>query len=101
MKMSSARYEEIKTGMKKVVDFYGKRLIQEQIVSAGLVPIAWRLFHATTYDFMYSDNHPAFVKGRVRINPYKEGWNIYNDDLNDAHIETALKKIAKELELFS
>ena len=99
MKMSQERYDEIKNGIATVVNHFGKNKVLENYKEKTITYMMWALLNATTYDFMYDDNHPAFVRGRTRINTHKPQWNLYNDDLNNKHIVTALKKIAKELGL--
>lgn len=89
MKISTDRYNEIKNGISRLIDEYHKASIEPGSM--------WELFNHVSFDFMYDDNHPAYRAGRKRINPHKEGWNIYKDDLNDKHIETALMKIGREL----
>ncbi len=102
MKMSPEKYAEIKEGIRQIVDHHGKAKIQDGFKGKSITAMMFALFAALWFDLQYEDTHPAYVAGRVRILPHKDhGWlnNLYNSGLNDSHIETALKKIAKELGL--
>lgn len=60
----------------------------------------WNLFHRVMYDRSYDDDHPGYASGHWRrILPHEDRcWldRFYKDaDLNDSHILTALRKIAR------
>lgn len=56
---------------------------------------AWVIFNLIEDDRRYDDSHPMYVQGlRMRRIPFvARGATLYNKGLNDAHIETALRKI--------
>ena len=94
MKMSKERYEEIRDGMKNVIDKMGR----DYILSMGLSgdKLYWGLFHIVWFDFQTENVHPT-----NRYNEYKS-FNWLNDlykEVNDDHIATALRKIGKELNI--
>ncbi len=100
MKMSKERYEELKEGIRQVVDHHGKEKFNEKFKEATLTSKMWYLLTVVNDDSRNTDQHPSYKNGRVRILPYKDyKWSIYEGGLNDEHITTALKKIAKELGL--
>lgn len=98
MKMTPQRYDELKTGIKQIVDHYGRQNLGTPKSPTSLL---WKLFHAVTEDFQYHDDHPLY-RQRSRILPHQDDhWlnKMYASGLNDTHIETALKRIGKELNL--
>lgn len=105
MKISKQLYTELKTDMETMAQANGLSLGSLDI--AGL----WLCFNRVTFDRMNDDTHPSFLNGRKRILPFWsrngeskdiQGNNHWlnrfyeGEDLNDTHIATALKKIAKE-----
>lgn len=105
MKMSPARYQEIKNGIQAVVDHLGQERVEESIKFNGLTSTMWHLFKLVWFDFQADDDHPLYNVSqsyrRTRILPFKDRcWlsNLYKE-VNDDHITTALKRIAKELNL--
>lgn len=64
----------------------------------------WNLWHQATFDLMNDDSHPFYSrKNCFRVLPYRANFNVYNyydRTVNDNHIETALLKIANELNIF-
>ena len=60
----------------------------------------WDVWHVASHNLLYDDNHPAFSNGLwSRVHPYEPHFDIYSDNVNDRHIETALKQIGRELGL--
>lgn len=112
MKMAPAHYNEIKEGIRAVIDHHGKEAILADYKDQTLMRMMWDLLRMVCFDWQYDDDHPSFLRGRVRILPYKNRlWDLYDDigentgsgvmngRLNDDHIATALRNIAKELGL--
>lgn len=103
MKMSPERYAELKEGIRQMVDHHGKAPTEAEFKGKTLTRMMWAIFHAVLFDWQYEDTHPAYAAGKVRVLPHKDhnylNGKLYGEGLNDSHIETALKKIAKELGL--
>lgn len=99
MKISVRRYNELHEGFKAFAEHYGIETIKKKIAESGWRRTKWAILSQVVYDFNNDDDHPAFLT-RTRINPYKgREWDLYDGGLNDNHIETAIDKIGKELEL--
>lgn len=101
MKMSPQRYNELKEGIRQVVDHFGPQKIKEQYELAPKRMI-WDLLRILIRNWGYDDTHPAFAEGVwKRIIPYKgiDYSTYYNEGLNDSHLTTALNKIVRELGL--
>ncbi len=102
MKMNQLKYEEIKAGIAAIVDFHGKNHILERYTNRPTAHLMWALFDALWFDKQYRDDHPSYVKGRPRVIPHtNDTWlnDLYRSGLNDSHINTALFKISRELNL--
>ena len=103
MRIKGTRYQELKEGVRAILDHHGLDQLEEHYKKANysVTSMMWELLNQVLYDFENDDSHPAYAKcGRTRIVPYKgREWNLYADGVNDSHIETALKKIGKELGL--
>lgn len=113
MKMSQTLFDELLVDCKAYLAYTRPDGIQE----VPSVSAMWGLFHAVMFDRMQDDNHPAWRSNggnKVRVLPFwsrngatsrdaqepNDHWlnRFYREeDLNDSHIETALKKIAKLL----
>lgn len=111
MKMLPKHYEILKNAIERVADYYGPKYVCNL---SNLIPpdrlerigdhdkaLRWKLYHVAIDNLQYDDDHPFFQNGRWdRIIPYigpfqKELYNY----LNDAHIDTALRQIQKQLGL--
>lgn len=102
MKMSPSTYEEIKTGIRAVVNFLGQDNVRAARDDTSTQSMMWQLFILAEFDYRNDDSHPAYVKGRARVVPFKAfNWSPYNEGLKDSHIETALMKIGRELDLIT
>lgn len=103
MKIKGARYEELKEGVRAILAHHGLDQLKQHYKEANYPEssMMWELLNQALYDFENDDTHPAYRKGgRTRIVPCKaREWNLYADGVNDSHIETALRKIGKELGL--
>ena len=100
MKISATLFADLKADCDAMVQHHG--------VTVETMGNAWEVFHAIQYDRMNDDSHPAFQNGRNRVLPFwsrngesrdmqgNDHWlnRFYNDEnLNDDHIATALRKI--------
>ena len=106
MKMSKELYAELKTDIEAWAGLRGR-----DVKGASLGEM-WSLFYFVMRDRNNDDSHPAFVSGQwTRGVPFwsRNGENkamqgndtwlnrfYAEEDLNDSHIATALRKIAKE-----
>lgn len=107
MKMSPALYSDLQSDMIAVA----KRQREKGHLPEFVQKDMWNLFHMVMFDRNNDDNHPSYSAKegrRVRVLPFwsrngeskdmqgNDTWlnRFYNEeDLNDSHIETALKKI--------
>ena len=96
MKMPRPLFDELAADMRAVAAHYAMDLHL-------FTPMQdlWRLFHKIMRDRQYDDTHPGFAQGLwVRVLPCSDRFwldRFYKDaDLNDDHIATALRKIARE-----
>jgi hypothetical protein len=97
MKIKGEHYATMLDASRKVWAKFGKQ-IKKLEQEKSKVAAAWQLFWFIDFD-LNNDNHPAFRGGRERINSYIPTWRqSFNDaNYNDAHIQTAMLKILKEL----
>lgn len=91
MKFSKEDYEELKADFKLIVSAYN--------LTAGMPVNVWGIYHRILEDHAYDDEHPSYKAGRKRVCKYDgrstQYW--YKKGYDDSHINTALKKIKKEL----
>ena len=107
MKMSKKLYDDLFHDCQ--VMFHARKLENQNKPSNQEM---WALFNHVMFDRMNDDSHPAYAKGHVRVLPFwsrdgesraeqgNDHWlnRFYiEEDLNDSHIETALKRIAKSI----
>lgn len=105
MKMSANLFNDLKNDCEMMVNFGCENKPQT-------MKDMWKVFHSIMFERMNDDTHPAFANGRPRILAFwsrngekkemqgNDHWlnRFYvEENLNDDHIETALKKIKKEL----
>ena len=94
MKMQKAQFEKLKA------DFWAIAKARPHVARTLTMRDVWEVFHQVCEDRSYDDTHPFFTKGmRVRVLPYEGHGSLnmfYNAGLNDAHIETALRRIISE-----
>lgn len=105
MKMSRNLFLQLRADCARVADYEGKSLEWYTTMRA-----AWDTFHRINRDRSYDDTHPGYVQGvwtRVLVcnrapgNPWIDQFYKRPDeggeDLNDDHIETALRMIFPNL----
>lgn len=98
MRMSTALFCRLQNDCLRVCEVQG-------IAPASVTHIAdaWRVFHKVCGDRTYDDTHPGFASGKwTRVLEKQDGHYIDRfyrgsgeggEDLNDNHIETALRRI--------
>lgn len=61
--------------------------------------LLWDIWEIANRSLRYDDAHPAFANGTwTRVCPQQPGFDLYSDDtIYDSHIESVLRKIAKEI----
>lgn len=105
MKMSQKRYELLKTGFQAAIKHFGRDQLKQFLFDNNQKRLVWGLHTALVNQLQYPDDHPYFKNGVWdRWFPYQENFSVYDDDgtkLHDQHIETAINKIARELELIN
>ncbi len=92
--------------MKIVADHFGPQTIQQSIAEYTSGPllndktprtamgIYWSIFWKVNGDLRYDDTHPRY-QVFPRLVPHDPTFDI--NEYKDVHIETAIKKIVKEL----
>ena len=99
MKIKGAKYDTMATSVKAVVEARGGATVLKKL--AGTVKdtvILWGLWEMANRSLRYDDNHPGFANGHwERYVPQNQQFDVYSDDTNDSHIETAMRKICKDL----
>ena len=95
MKMSDKLYDALATDIRIVAARFNTPLNSETSMD-----VLWTFFHKVLRDRSYDDEHPGFSEGYwERILDYQDRFwldRFYKDeDLNDDHIATALRRIAK------
>lgn len=104
MKMSASLFSELKSDCLTIAAHADRGGFCVNNVSD-----AWQVFHAVCFDRMQDDSHPAFANNvRTRVLPFwsrngeskdmqgNDHWlnRFYDEEnLNDDHIATALRKI--------
>lgn len=102
MKIDHATLGIMRTAIKAIVEVYKKtpqKFAELQAFYANKqLGCIWALWNVASFQLRNDDTHPAFQSGQqTRVIPYT-GFDIYKvPGINDAHIQTALKKIVGEL----
>jgi hypothetical protein len=96
MKMPDPLYAQLRDDIHTVCEARGIALTSKTTES-----LLWNLFHVVMKNRLFDDSHPGFAGGLwERYMPKIEvHWldQFYKDaDLNDSHILTALRKIARD-----
>ncbi len=104
MKINGTKYATMTAAMRAVVETAGGAArVREHFAASGLTTLRmlWDVWNGADRNLRYDDSHPAFASGQwTRAYPQDAGFNLYADpSVNDTHIETALKKIGRELGL--
>lgn len=103
MKMSKERYNLIRDGIKERLKDFEFSMIQNTVKQFGIVYTMNVLARPVFDSLQYDDNHPFFADGTwKRYAEHQENFDLYLDNgqtLCDNHINTALKRIAKELNI--
>ncbi len=108
MKIRGEKFEQMSVAMRTWIDYQGGNDAVADVFNEGyrkfpesvsdVVNYAgWFVWNRVVHDLQHDDTHPAYVNGRIRIVPYV-GWK-YDNDLLDSHIQTAIRKIIKEVGL--
>jgi len=106
MKIKGEKYEIMNDAIEKFVDHHSKEKVKLFLHNAHLQKGAirgaiWRIWHEVEKNLLFSDEHPAFKNGTwIRIIPYNTNFKTYSNEDCDSHLETALKKILKDLGVF-
>jgi len=103
MKIPETTYNVLLEAISAIVDHEGGAIAVKRSFSMdGLseLRMMWYLYHIATRNIMYDDTHPLYKNGSwIRAYPYQPNWNIYSLGVNDDHIDTALRKICRDLDL--
>jgi hypothetical protein len=101
MKIVGSKYETMKAAMRAVVEYAGGPApVKAAYAKLSSGRMLWDLWHAASRNLLYDDSHPMFANGRCsRVHPHEPHFDLWSDDVNDRHIETALKHIGRELGL--
>lgn len=105
MKIKGQLYQEMKECIRLVIDFFGGPIKVVALAKDSdmlAVCLMWDLWNLVSDNKQLEADHPMFRGGRPRIHPYDPNFNIYADEtINDDHIQTALMKIGRELNVIS
>ncbi len=97
MKITGEKYERMKMAMQAVYS-HNPKVAEEAFVRGGLSMTVWTLWNIADQNLMNDDNHPFFKHRKWdRIVPYDPNWDVYSNDDDDSHIETALKRILVQI----
>ena len=110
LKMTKARYEQLRDAIRAVADHYGPQKVcspscfDNPRIKDKNKALRWRLFNIAMDQLSNDDTHPFFQNGTWdRIIPHVEGFSMNvlycQDALSDDHIDTALARIQQELGL--
>jgi hypothetical protein len=103
MKIPETTYNTLLEAIRVFVDKNGGlETIRSKYISAGLSEkrMRWDLFWVVMRNITQDDTHPYYLNGQwTRFYPYQADFNIYADGVNDDHIDTALRKICRDLDL--
>ncbi len=102
-KIAGQHFRLMKEAFTAVVNAHGGvERLRTEYFSANLTEkrLIWDVWRIAHNNLQYDDEHPFFKNGRwKRIYPYHSTFKMYPSGVNDSHIETALKRIAKDLGL--
>ena len=100
MKMKAEKFNLLRDTIVLVVAHYGGAKAVMESYAGAYTGLLWKLHGIATDNLQFSDDHPCFADGTwPRIAKHVPGYRTYTDGLMDAHIETALRKIGRELNL--
>jgi hypothetical protein len=86
MKIKDEKYNIMKLAVKDQVDSFGKAIVTIKYAEnpTKLIWAIWNKAYTT-------------IRCNTGKEYYKEYFDVYSDGVNDSHIETAMKKIFKEI----
>ena len=98
MKITGSKYETM-AAVKAVVEYAGgPAKVKAAYAALTEKRLIWDLWHAASANILYDDAHPRFALGMcTRVYPHDPNFDLWSDGVADAHIETALYKIWREL----
>ncbi len=96
MKIKGQKLETMKTAFTLVFNALGKEEVRRKFKLFGAQNAVWGIWNRASDDMLHDDNHPSF-KHYPRIVPYNPTFDVYSEDTNDNHIETAILKILNDL----
>ncbi len=101
MRIKAQQYDTMRVALKAVVDHAGgAEAVRKQYATKTMGRLLWDLWHVAEDNLRYDDTHPGFANGHwPRVFPHNPSFDLYANGVNDSHIETALRKIGKELGL--
>ncbi len=99
MKITGSKYDTMAAAVKAVVEYAGgPAKIKAAYAALTEKRLIWDLWHAASANILYDDAHPKFALGMCsRVYPHNPNFDLWSEGVNDAHIETALYKIWREL----
>jgi hypothetical protein len=99
MKINGTKYDTMFHGMQAVVKHLGGPVAVKATFEALTERrMLWDLWHTVDKDLRYDDAHPNFQSGGwIRVIPQNPTFDVFSDGVNDAHIETTLRRIGQEL----
>lgn len=92
MKISRGKLLEIKSLFAQAL--HANKITAKEIVAH--TSAIWQVWNYIFAEINYDDSHPRF-KGRKRQFKYNPSFELYPCGTNDKTLETALKKVVREL----
>jgi hypothetical protein len=97
MKIQGQKYKKMKAAYTAVVNHIGIEVINKNWLKVhSETKIIWAIWWQANTNLTCDDTHPTFIRQK-RIHPYDASFDMYSDGDNDNHIDTALKKISRDL----
>lgn len=95
-KIDGELYAQRKADLERVIDFFGPKVVAAEYKERP-VPTIFNLYEKIWFDRQNQDSHPSYGRGRQRILPYDETFEMYPNGSNDDHIQTMMKRALYEL----
>ncbi len=101
MKIKQPQFDTMMAAVKAAVEHAGgPQAVRKAYATKTVGRMLWDLWNTASDSLKYDDSHPFFVSGEwSRVCPQQPAFDVYANGANDAHIETALRKIGKALGL--
>lgn len=97
IKMSDSLFQDLAQSSLKIIDKAGRDKIYEEYKEKP-VRTMWEVYHQVSFQKNNKDTHPSFQKDpNRRVIEYDENFRSKTDELNDSHIQSAMKSIFAQI----